>query len=133
MERSAKGFAECWRAGRIREESVTVWRFVPLSVFEVLADFCALLLNRADKKLLWFRSRGIRIFHELALKHERPVRFLIAGVAELSRKVCVATPVAAPAPSFNSKAQPRFHDSLNQVFKLGPTQVVQLVINHRGF
>jgi hypothetical protein len=133
VERSVKGFAECWLAGRIREESVTVWRFVPLSAFEVLVDFGALLLNRAGKKLFWFRSCGIRTLHELALKHKWPVHFLVAGVAELSLKVCVTPPVAAPAPSFNAKAQPRFHDGLNQVFKVGETQVVQFVINHGLF
>ena len=54
-ERSAEGFAERCRAGRIREESITVWRFLPLSAFEVPADFCALLLNRARKWFLRFR------------------------------------------------------------------------------
>jgi hypothetical protein len=112
-ERSAEGFAERCRAGRIREESITVWRFLPLSAFEVPADFCALLLNRARKWFLRFRSRGIRILDELALKHERAICFLFTGVAEFSLKVCVTTPVATPSPSFNSKAQPHFHDSLN--------------------
>jgi hypothetical protein len=123
-ERSAKGFAEWWLAGRIREESVAVWRFVPFSAFEVLADFCALLLNRAREKVFRFRSCGIRILHKLALEHEWPIHFLVAGVTELARKVCVASPVAAPTPSFNSKTKPQLHDSLNQVFKPGPTQVV---------